>query len=54
MYQEFLFNHAFVTIVVFVIGRALQRGIGAGSETRRVHGKYVLWWSVGGFAIGGP
>ena len=54
MYQEFLFNHAFVTIVVFVIGRALQRGIGAGSETRRIHGKYVLWWSVGGFAIGGP
>ena len=51
---SFLVNHAVLTVIVFVIGLALQRGIGAGSEKRRTHGRYVFWWSVGGFAIGGP
>ena len=51
---SFLVNHTIMIVIVFVVGRALQWGIGAGSEKRLTHGRYVLWWSVGSFAVGGP
>ncbi len=51
---SFLVEHTILTVVVFFVGRALRRGISAGSEARRTHGRYVFWWTVGAFAVGGP
>ncbi len=53
-YQSYLVDHAIATAVVFAVGRALRRRIGAESEARRTHGRYVFWWAVGAFAVGGP
>jgi hypothetical protein len=52
-YLSFLIDHAIMTLVVFAIGHALWRGIGASSEVRRSHGRYVLGWCVGGYFLGG-
>lgn len=53
-YLLYLGLHAVLTAIVFAVGRGLRRGIGADSAARRVHGRYVFWWAVGAFAIGGP
>ena len=53
-YLSYLGHHAILTAIVFAVGRAVRRGIGAKSEARRIHGRYVFWWAVGAFAIGGP
>ncbi len=44
--------HAAMTAAVFVVARALTRRIGRDSKARRVHGRYVLAWSVAAFALG--
>ena len=51
-YLVFAACHAVMTVAVFVTARALLRGIGRTSESRRVHGRYVLVWSVMGYAVG--
>ncbi|AWM37245.1 hypothetical protein GobsT_48110 [Gemmata obscuriglobus] len=53
-YLSYLGDHAVMTAMVFFVGRALRRGIGAESEARRIHGRYVFWWAVGAVAVGGP
>ena len=52
-YLEGLFDIAVMTAVVYAIGRALLRATSVGSEARRVHGRYVLWWCVGGYFVCG-
>ncbi|MDY3561865.1 hypothetical protein R5W23_003293 [Gemmata sp. JC673] len=52
-YLSYLGDHAVALAVVFAVGRALRRDIGAKSERHRVHGRYVFWWAVGAFAVGG-
>ena len=41
-----------VIAIVFAVGWQLKRAIGRGSETRRIHGEYVFWWTTGGYAAG--
>ena len=53
-YLSYLPDHAVQTAVVFAVGHVLRRRIGAESEARRVSGRYVFWWAVGAFAVGGP
>ncbi|MBX3400358.1 MAG: hypothetical protein KF873_16620 [Gemmataceae bacterium] len=53
-YLSYLKTHALACVLVFFIGRSLRRAIGAESEKRRIHGRYVFWWAFGTFAIGGP
>jgi len=50
---EFHEQHAILSVVVAIIGYALWRMIGKDSLRRRLHGKYVLFWTVGGFVSGG-
>ena len=38
--------------IVFAVGWQLKRAIGRGSEARRLHGEFVFWWTVGGYAAG--
>ena len=51
-YLVFASCHGAMTAAVFVTARTLLRGIGRTSESRRTHGRYVLAWSVAGFADG--
>lgn len=53
-YGVYLSQHAFLTTIVFAAGYVMQRIIGAKSEARRIHGRYVFWWAIGAFALGGP
>jgi hypothetical protein len=50
----YIWQHAVFTCLLFFVGRRLQRWIGAESESRRIHGQYVFWWSLAGFSLGGP
>ena len=50
---EYYQSLAIGTLFVFWIGRSLRRSIGAKSEAKRIHGRYVFWWSVGAYAVGG-
>ncbi len=52
-YFEFLISFAVLAAIVIAIGRVLARKIGFGSERRRLHGVFVLWWSICGFVLGG-
>lgn len=52
-YWSYLGYHAGATVIFFFVGRALRRNIGAKSEGRRIHGRYVFWWAIGAFAVGG-
>ena len=52
-YLEYLLNHAIMTAIFFGVGKLMQRSIGAKSEARREHGRYVFWWMIGSFGIGG-
>jgi hypothetical protein len=47
-----LIEHIAVTAAVLVVGIALQKSIGRGSERRRVHGTFVLWWCVACYFAG--
>lgn len=38
---------------MFWIGRSLRRSIGAKSEAKRIHGRYVFWWAVAAYVVGG-
>ena len=51
--REYFRQLAMMTLLVFWIGRSLRRSIGAKSEAKRVHGRYVFWWSFGAFVVGG-
>jgi hypothetical protein len=53
-FLTYLGYHTAFTVLFFLLGRAIRRAIGAKSEARRIHGRYVFWWSVGAFAIAGP
>ena len=53
-YVTFCSCHAAMTLAVFLIARALFRFVSRGSESRRLHGRYVLSWSVGAYAAGPP
>ena len=50
---EYLLNHCIMTAIFFGIGKVMQRFIGAKCEVRRQHGRYVFWWMIGSFGIGG-
>ena len=52
-YTEYLLNHAIMTAIFFGIGKLMQRSIGAKSEARRTHGRYVFRWMIGSFGLGG-
>ena len=52
-YPPFLITLAILAAILFTIGRALAGKIGIASERRRVHGLFVLWWSLSGFVLGG-
>ena len=52
-YLSYVVQHSVMTAIVYAVGRALRQGIGAESEARRIHGRYVFWWAVGAFALGG-
>ncbi len=51
--SEYLLNHVIVTAMFFGVGKLMQRFIGAKSELRREHGRYVFWWMIGSFGLGG-
>jgi Na+/proline symporter len=53
IYIEYLLNHAILTAIFFGVGKVMQRFIGAKSEARREHRRYVFWWMIGSFGIGG-
>ena len=53
-YLSYLQAHALACVIVYFVGRSLRWAIGAESERRRIHGRYVFWWTFGTFAIGGP
>ncbi len=52
-YFRFLGHFAIVTAIIIAFGRMLAWNIGDGSKRRRVHGVFVLWWSISGFVLGG-
>lgn len=52
-YTEYLLNHAIMTAIFFGVGKVMQRSIGAKSEARREHGRYVFRWMIGSFGLGG-
>ena len=49
----FVACHGAMTVIVFVVAYALFcAAIGRDSEARRLHGRYVLGWSVAAYAVG--
>jgi hypothetical protein len=52
-FRTWLPTHLFATAVVFVVGSILRRHIGRKSPSRRLHGKFVFWWALGGYFVGG-
>lgn len=53
LYLSFLRDHLVMSAIFLAVGRALQRVIADGSERRRIHGRYVLAWAIGGYVVGG-
>src|SRR4051812_4371891 len=52
-YLAFHKEHAIISVIVGLIAYSLWRSIGKGSASRRVHGRYVLLWTVTGWVFGG-
>ena len=44
--------HLFLTAIVAAVGWGLHQAIACGSESRRVHGRYVLGWAVACYFFG--
>jgi hypothetical protein len=50
---QFHKEHAVMSVIVGLIAYSLWRNIGKDSAGRRLHGKYVMVWTVAGFVSGG-
>jgi hypothetical protein len=50
---QFHKEYAILSVIVALIAYSLWRSIGKDSVKRRLHGKYVMVWTVSGFVSGG-